>query len=75
MRKKIVPKPSNKSWYFVSVMCSIIDIQDSRNSLDFPLIPRRPFICDEAIVIAAAVVKPTVTGTDIKLTKKPEIQI
>lgn len=65
-------KPSPRSSNLVSLMCSKTDIQDSKNSFDFPLIPKSPLTWEEAMVTAAAVVKPTVTGTDMKLTRKPE---
>lgn len=71
MRKKMVNKPRERSVNLVSLMCSKMDIHDSKNSFDFPLIPKSPLTWEDAIVIAVAVVNPTVTGTDIKVTKKP----
>lgn len=34
--------------------------------------PKRPFICEDAIVIAAADVNPETTGSDTNSTRKPE---
>ena len=45
---------------------------DARNSLPLPGIPSRFFSWDEAIVTAAADIKPAVTGTDMNSTRKPD---
>jgi len=44
----------------------------SRKSWPLPLIPSRPFSWDEAIVRAAADIKPAVTGNDMNCTRKPD---
>lgn len=37
----------------------------------FPEIPTSGFNCEEAMLIAAAAVKPVITGNDMKSSKKP----
>jgi hypothetical protein len=53
-------------------MCSNSCSHTSRNLLPGKLSPRTSLICVVAIMIAAADVKPTDTGPEIKSIKKPE---
>lgn len=46
--------------------------QVSKKASELYLRPNKLFSCAEAIVIAAADVKPETTGTDTKSTKKPD---
>jgi hypothetical protein len=53
-------------------MCSNSCSQTSRNLLPGKLSPRTSLICVVAIMMAAADVKPTDTGPEMKSIKKPE---
>lgn len=51
-----------------------IDFKVSTRFSLFPRIPSSGLNCDVAIFIAAADVKPAITGSDIKSSKKPVIE-
>lgn len=63
--------PSSVSHNLVWPMLLMTASQASRNSLAFPGIPSNPFICEEAIWVAAAEVKPAMTGKEKNSTTKP----
>jgi hypothetical protein len=58
----------------VSEICSNSRSHTSRNLLPGKLRPRTSLICVVAIMMAAADVKPTDTGPEMKSIKKPEKQ-
>lgn len=63
--------PSKVSWYRISWRFSKIFITESRKFSVVPLMPRSDLNCEEAMLIAAAEVKPVITGSDMKSNKKP----
>lgn len=63
--------PSTASHSLVSPMCSKIFRQTSRNLPPLMLMPRISFTWLVAMIMAAADVKPTETGPDIKSIKNP----
>ena len=71
-RSTIVQTPSVTSPTLVSCILLNKFPHASRNSLPLPLIPSRFFSWVEAIVRAAAAIKPAVTGNDMNCTRKPD---
>lgn len=68
----MVATPKTESHNLISLILTKKDFQASRNSLAGPGIPSRDFVCELAMLIAAAVVKPDITGNEKKSTKNPE---
>lgn len=69
----IVATPKTESHSLISLIFTKKDFQASRNSLAGPGIPSKDLVCELAILIAAAVVKPDITGNEKKSTKNPRI--
>lgn len=63
--------PSSVSHNLVWLMLLMTASQASRNALAFPGMPNNPFIWEEAIWVAAAEVKPAMTGKEKNSTTKP----
>lgn len=66
--------PKYMSPFFRSLKCSISFSMMSFTVSPLNLTPRIPFNCDSTIIMEVAVVKPDVTGVEIKSTKNPKIQ-
>lgn len=73
IRKTIVDTPSTVSHSFVSPIFSNTKIHASRNSLALPGMPSNDLTWTLPICMAAAVVKPAVTGIEINCTRKPRL--
>jgi hypothetical protein len=71
-RTAIHINPRRVSHSRVSEICSNSCSQTSRNLLPGKLRPRTSLICVVAIIMAAADVKPTDTGPEMKSIKNPE---
>lgn len=72
-KKNNVATPSNVSYSLISSIWEKSTLHESIKSPDdLTVKPKNDLICPLAIVIAAAVVKPTVTGYDINCIKNPK---
>lgn len=69
----MVVTPSSASPSVMLPMLRTMLVQVSINSLPDPGSPSRDLIWLLEMVMAAAVVKPTITGIDTKSTRKPEM--
>lgn len=63
--------PRIESFNLVSVMCKPIFLTVSIKPEEVNFNPKRPLICDTAMITDVAEVKPTVTGMDIKSIRTP----
>lgn len=67
----IVQIPNNVSWYRIWSRFLKIAIKESRKLSALPGMPSSDLNWEDAMLIAAADVKPVITGSDIKSNKKP----
>lgn len=71
-RTTSVQSPSNVSHGFILSRLENIALTASTKSSALPGIPKRDLNCEAAMLIAAAEVKPVITGSDIKSNRKPD---
>lgn len=69
---KMVVNPRIASHFLVSLMFLKSDIQASKKMLAGPEMPKSCFSWDDAMLSAAAVVNPDMTGNEKNWTRKPE---
>lgn len=67
----IVPIPSKVSWYRICLRFLNIIIRESKKLSVLPGMPRSDLNCEDAMLIAAAEVKPVITGSDTKSSRNP----
>lgn len=72
--KAMAASPKYMSPFLRSWKCSISFSMMSFTVSPLNRTPKMPFNCDSTIIMEVAVVKPEVTGVEIKSTKNPENQ-